>query len=112
MSDPISVDLDDTTGCRRGDRCQRCATATGLAVCTAYAMGGMVCLTLCPTCDPPRLGPTTAALMTLAHCEHLGIDLDRMAAQLAAEVLYGRPVAEVVYGPQHPGHIRGPGPRR
>lgn len=76
------VDLDDTTGCPVGERCEGCGTATGLSVCTAYAMGGVVCLTLCVVCQPPGWGPTTAALRTLAHAVHLGIDTDRMAAEL------------------------------
>lgn len=104
MSGPLRVDLDDTTSCPLGDRCEGCDTAMGLAVCTAYAMGGVVCLTLCPTCDRPRVDPTTAAWMALAHAGHLGIDIDQVAAEvqraMAPGCLWctGRPAPYVVHG--------------
>lgn len=80
-----SVDLDDTTGCPQADACAGCQTTTGLAVHTATALGGVLCLTLCPTCDPPPLPCTETALRTLAHCQHLDIDVDEMAAALERE---------------------------
>lgn len=104
MSEPIRVDLDDTTGCPLGERCEGCGTATGLAVGTAHAMGGVVCVTLCPACDPPRVGSATAAWMTLAHAGHLGIDLDQVAAEVQRATgpgclwCTGRPAPDVVHG--------------
>lgn len=103
MGEPSSVDLDDTTGCPLGDRCEGCATAMGLEVCTAHAMGGVLCLTLCRGCEAPAWGPTTVALRTLAHAGHLGIDTDQMAARLkraASGCLWcgASPAPHVVFG--------------
>ncbi len=85
MGEPDGVDLDDTTGCLRAGSCEGCQATAGLAVCTATAIGGVLCLTLCPSCDPPRLPGPEVARRTLSHCQHLGIDIDEMAAALARE---------------------------
>jgi hypothetical protein len=85
MAEPSRVDLNDTTGCPQADRCVGCQTTTGLAVHTATALGGVFCLTLCASCEPPRLLCTEVALRTLAHCQHLDIDVDDMAAALGQE---------------------------
>lgn len=87
MAGPSRVNLDDTSRCPVIDRCAGCQATGGLAVHTATApgMGGVFCLTLCPDCEPPRLLCTEVALRTLAHCHHLGIDTDQMAAILDQE---------------------------
>lgn len=80
------VNLDDTSRCPLSGVCEACGATADLAVVTAVALGGVLCLTLCPACDkPPAVGPATAALMVGAHCEHLGIDLEAMADQLDRE---------------------------
>jgi hypothetical protein len=50
---------------------------------------GVACLALYPPCAASGVVPpvtvSTAARLTAQHCEHLGIDLERMAAALAEE---------------------------
>jgi hypothetical protein len=85
----MRVDLDDTHRCPVGAACESCGTASDLGVAVLDCVMGVFCLTLCGRCvragRVPTVGLATAALMVLAHCEHLGIDLDRMAAIRSAE---------------------------
>ena len=58
-----------------------------LAVATAVTPVGVFCLTLCGRCadagELPRIPSWTEAFRRVAqHCEHLGCDLDQMAAAL------------------------------
>ncbi|MGD9525626.1 hypothetical protein [Pseudonocardia sp.] len=83
-----ALDLDDTSGCPLGVRCESCGIeAEGLAVVTA-AMGslGVACLTMCPTCagsgTPPNVAVATAVRLVAQHCGHLGITFDDMAEAL------------------------------
>jgi hypothetical protein len=84
-----TVDLDDTSSCPLGRCCGACGTEDDLAVGTAITPVGVLCVTLCGSCaergDTPRIGWATAASGSLDHCGHLGIDLDEMAAAIAAE---------------------------
>ncbi len=82
-------DVDDTTGCALDERCEQCGSGDedDLAVATAGTPVGVYCLTLCGPCaDAGRVpepgGWSAAVTRVLAHCGHLGIDADQMAAQL------------------------------
>jgi hypothetical protein len=86
-----AVNLDDTSRCPRGARCESCGTeGDDLAVCTV-ALGrlGVACLTLCPRCAGsgvvPPVSVGTAVRLTAQHCGHLGITVDEMAAALEAD---------------------------
>ncbi len=85
-----AVDVDDTTRCPVGPCCELCGTdERKLAVVTAYARLGVMCLTSCAPCAlagvvPPL--PVGAAFRAVGrHAEHLGIDLDAMAAAMEAD---------------------------
>ncbi|OZM79921.1 hypothetical protein [Pseudonocardia sp. MH-G8] len=81
--------LDDTTNCPIADRCAGCGSRTRLTPAIADTPVGTLCLTVCPACIrhhvPPRLSVPQAVYAAVAHCEHLGIDADEMAALRAAE---------------------------
>jgi hypothetical protein len=85
------MNLDDTSRCGGpGHLCEACgAKGPGLVVHTVtLGRVGVACLTLCRRCwksgvVPPM--PVGVAFRLIGqHCEHLGIDLDRMAAELEA----------------------------
>ena len=81
------VDLDDVSRCPRGHRCESCGTEhDDLEVRTADTPLGVLCVTLCPRCaaasSPPPVAIGTAVRLVAQHCEHLGIDVDQMAAAL------------------------------
>lgn len=87
----MSIDLDDVSRCPLGVRCESCGReGDDLAVC-AVELGplGRACLTLCPRCAgsdvTPPVSVGTAVRLVAQHCGHLGIDLDQMAAAIAAE---------------------------
>lgn len=87
MSVAQPPDLDDTTNCPLGHRCESCGDEDGaLAVSTANTPLGVLCLTLCPVCAASDVAPPvsvgTAVRLVLQHCEHLGITADDMAAAL------------------------------
>lgn len=84
----MSVDLYNTNGCPVGHRCESCGVeGSDLAVETSTSGLGVMCLTLCGHCasfdDAIRVAVSTAVRLVLQHCEHLGIDVDQMAAELA-----------------------------
>lgn len=94
------VDLDDTRLCPIADRCAVCGQPIpdgpgrvldrGL-VRTAESQLGVMCLTLCHSCvDAGRPVPGMSVMevvdAVMAHCEHLGIDADEMAALMEGEV--------------------------
>lgn len=80
----VIIDLDDTTQCPLDEACAACGTTADLDVATygAQGLGGVMCVTVCRDCvsRPPRMAVVVAANRVAHHCEHLGIDLDRMAA--------------------------------
>jgi len=87
MIDHPALDLDATDACPLDERCENCGASTDLDVATAGTPVGVYCLTLCGTCAdadtvPEPGGWSRAVVRVLEHCEHLGIDLDQMAAQL------------------------------
>ncbi|MEU8023791.1 hypothetical protein AB0B88_16400 [Micromonospora haikouensis] len=84
------MDLDDTSRCPRGDRCATCGGGDGLAVATVATAVGVHCLTLCVGDREaerlPRPASWTQAIeLAAAHCTHLGIDVDAMAAAMEQE---------------------------
>jgi hypothetical protein len=84
----VSVNLDDTSACPLGHRCEACGVERDdLAVCTVeLGRLGMACLTLCPRCAGSTIAPpvsvSAAARLVAQHCIHLGITLDEMAGAL------------------------------
>ena len=81
----MNIDLDDTSRCPLGHRCESCGVERDdLAVCTvALARLGVACLTLCPRCAgsdviPPVSVGTAVRLSDAAHRLHLGITVDDM----------------------------------
>jgi hypothetical protein len=82
------LDLDDRSRCPMARGCESCGQAEDLDVVTLGTTVGVYCLTLCGTCVAAGRFPTgwsATAELVLRHCEHLGLDLDQMAAVLAAE---------------------------
>lgn len=82
-----AVDLDDTTNCPLGHRCESCGAAgNGVTVQTATTPLGVLCLTMCPRCSrstvAPPLAVGTVVRLVMQHCEQLGIDADEMAAAM------------------------------
>lgn len=82
-----AVDLDRTDDCPLGHRCESCGVeGDDLTVATAGTPLGTLCLTLCPRCRAAKMAPPiavgTANRLVLAHCAHLGITCDEMAAAL------------------------------
>jgi len=81
-----SVDLDDTSNCPVGFRCESCGDAGGITVATASTAVGVLCLSLCPRCSSSTVAPPvavgTAVRLVMQHCTHLGIDADEMAAAM------------------------------
>jgi hypothetical protein len=71
-----------------GVRCESCGVERDDLTVTTVELDrlGVACFTLCPRCDgsdtDPRIGLGTAFRLVAQHCEHLGIDLDEMAAIL------------------------------
>jgi hypothetical protein len=73
-------DVNDTSGCPRGHRCESCGTEHGdLAVETmTHPRLGTLCLTMCRRCAafgqdvPVSLG--TATRLVEQHLEHIGVD--------------------------------------
>ena len=76
--------------CPRAGRCQACGTTRQLEVATYQSPVGVFCATICDPCvaagnSPPVRSWLEAFERVGAHCEHLGIDLDQMAALLHHE---------------------------
>jgi hypothetical protein len=85
------IDLDDTSRCPVGHRCESCsAERDDLAVETSAATRlGVMCSTLCRRCasfdDQIPVLVSTAVRLVGQHCMHLGIDLDEMAEAMEAD---------------------------
>jgi hypothetical protein len=76
--------------CPRAARCQACGAAHQLDMATYQTPVGVFCATVCRSCVAAGAAPPTrswgqACERVGAHCQHLGIDLDQMAALLHAE---------------------------
>ena len=84
------IDLDDTTRCPLGHRCEACGTEHAqMEVRTARTPLGVLCVTLCPRCAGSGMAPPvavgTAVRLVCQHAEHLGIDVDQMAEAIETE---------------------------
>ena len=84
-----ALDPDDTTACPVEATCAVCEApehVEPLAVATLKTDLGLICLTLCPECELGPIPPLSlgrALERVCAHCEHLGADLDAVAAAVA-----------------------------
>jgi hypothetical protein len=82
---PEGDPLGPTARCPLGDACEACAGTSELEVATYDTPVGVFCATVCGLCAdqataPPLHGWAKACDRVGGHCEHLGVDLDRMAA--------------------------------
>ena len=73
--------------CPRAAHCEACGTTRQLEVATYQTPVGVFCATICDPCvaagkAPPVRSWGQACERVGAHCQHLGIDLDQMAALL------------------------------
>jgi hypothetical protein len=85
-SDPLGP----SRRCPRAGRCEACGATRALDVATYQTPVGVFCATVCDPCVDTRNAPPVrswveAVERVWAHCEHLGIDLDQMAALLHRE---------------------------
>jgi hypothetical protein len=76
--------------CPHADRCEACGAIRQLDVATYQTQVGVFCANVCDPCvdagNPPPVRSWLEAFERVgAHCEHLGIDLDQMAALLHRE---------------------------
>jgi hypothetical protein len=78
-----TADLDDTSRCPLGVRCECCGIERDdLAVVTSdLGSVGVACLTMCPSCAASTVSPPvavgTAVRLVLQHAAHVGVtDLD------------------------------------
>lgn len=83
------IALDDTTRCNAQGFCEVCDRRDGAAMRTVNTVCGVACVELCDECIEedaiPRWSLSFCVSRVLDHCEHLGIDADRMADALARE---------------------------
>jgi hypothetical protein len=82
--------LGPSVRCPLGVRCEVCGSQWDLDVATYQTPVGVFCATVCDPCTTPDKAPpvrswTQAVERVCAHCGHLGIDVDQMAALLHAE---------------------------
>ena len=85
-SDPLGP----SRRCPRAGRCEACGATRALDVATYQTPVGVFCATVCDPCVDTRNAPPVrswveAVERVWAHCGHLGIDVDQMAALLGAE---------------------------
>ena len=90
MSSRSADPLGPAVGCPRAGRCEACGSTRALEVATYQTPVGVFCATVCGACidtdtAPPVAGWAQAVERVGAHCEHLGIDVDEMAALLDTE---------------------------
>lgn len=79
----------NTARCPLDSSCISCRGVADLQVRTIESPIGVFCVTLCAFCvqedELPRFSAVSAVHASLEHCEHLGIDVDQMAAAMEAE---------------------------
>jgi hypothetical protein len=81
----VSVNLDDTSRCPLGIRCESCGTeGDDLRVCTVeLGRLGVACVSLCARCAGSGVVPpvtvATAFRLVGQHAGHLGLTVDEMA---------------------------------
>jgi hypothetical protein len=83
------IDLGRTDRCPLGAVCESCGGVEDLAVSTVETPVGVHCVTLCGACYIAGQVPSVAGWPATvdaagAHCLHLGIDADQMAAAMGA----------------------------
>lgn len=83
-----AFDVFSTVSCPVGFRCESCGDAAeNLVAATAETPLGVLCLTVCERCGNADMAPPVAVLtavkLVAQHCEHVGCDMDEMAAALA-----------------------------
>jgi hypothetical protein len=76
--------------CPHAGRCEACGATRQLEVATYQTPVGVFCATVCGPCvdagKPPPVRSWGGAVERVgAHCQHLGIDVDQMAALLDRE---------------------------
>lgn len=88
------IDLDDTSRCPTAPECEACNGIHGALLLDAVVVTtdiGLYCATLCGWCQEDGVGPADpggypgAVKRIWAHCEHLSIDPDEMAALIELE---------------------------
>ncbi len=82
--------LGPVAACPLSDRCEVCGSGHEVDVATYDTPVGVFCATVCGPCvdqakAPPVRGWAQAVERVGAHCGHLGIDVDQMAALRHAE---------------------------
>jgi hypothetical protein len=88
---PPPVDLDDTSHCPSGPRCESCGAESGDVSVHTVRLDrlGVACLSLCGRCAASTVIPPvtvgTGVRLVQAHCQHLGIVADAMDATLTEE---------------------------
>jgi hypothetical protein len=73
--------------CPRARRCEACGAPRQLDLATYQTPVGVFCATVCDPCVDAGNSPSVRSWLEAfdrvgAHCQHLGIDLDQMAALL------------------------------
>jgi hypothetical protein len=72
--------LDATTRCLVGPECEGCGGLDELDVVTEETPVGILCMTLCDTCEVagvlPILSPAEETARVLEHAQHVGVDVD------------------------------------
>jgi hypothetical protein len=84
----MAVDLDDVSRCPLAKRCESCGERGDLELVTIGTPVGVYCFTVCAACVVAARFPkdwVRTAELVCRHCEHLGVDLDEMAAAADAE---------------------------
>jgi hypothetical protein len=89
------TDLNDTSRCPLGVRCEACGDEAGrlLAVYTCESAIGVMCLTMCPSCGrsaetaDESVSASTAARLVLQHAGHLGVTVEDMQTLTTANGL-------------------------
>jgi len=76
--------------CPRASRCEACDATRDLDLATYQTQVGVFCATICDPCVTARNPPPVRSWLEAfervgTHCQHLGIDLDQMAAVLHRE---------------------------
>ena len=84
------VNLNDISHCPIAAECANCHRSRNLEVVIGTLPVGVLCMTVCGDCcdddTMPRIRSWTEAIdLVCAHCVHLGIDVDEMAALIEAE---------------------------
>jgi hypothetical protein len=79
------VNLDDTRRCPVAPECEGCGRFDELAVTTEDTPAGVLCTTLCDTCEIagvlPILSPAQQTARIIEHGEHVGGDVDQVTGK-------------------------------